>query len=199
MVSVGLGHLIQRGDALVDGDTGTRVGAIGDARSDVLGTIGDLLVKHGIRVRIELSPLLHGLVPCLAFGGILAALEVFEGDVVGSDETCAATHLDTEVREREATLHAHVTYGRAGILYGIARSTRGSHLCHDVEGHVLGGGTLGQGALDVDAHGLGLALQDGLRSEHLRYLTGADTHSDGAYGSVGRGVGVTTHNGHARQ
>ena len=43
----------------------------------------------------------------------------------------------------------------------------------------------GQLALDVDAHRLGLLLQDALRGQHLGHLAGADAHGDGAYGTVG--------------
>ena len=42
------GYLVQGGNALVDGDTCTGVGAIGDARSDVLCTIGNLLDRKSV-------------------------------------------------------------------------------------------------------------------------------------------------------
>ena len=194
-----LGDVFELGDGAVHGDAGAGIGAVGDAGRDVLGPVGHFLVEHGALVRVELLPLLDGLVPFGTLGGVFTTLEIGERRLVGGDDAGARTHLDGQVGQRQTTLHRHGADGAAGIFHSITRGAGGRHPGHDVEGHVLGGGAFGQLALDVDAHRLGLLLQDALRSQHLSHLAGADTHGDGAHGTVRRGVRVAAHDGHAGQ
>ena len=63
-----------------------------------------------------------------------------------------------------------------------------------MEDNVLGSDTLGELALDVDAHVLGLGLGEGLGSEDVLDLGGSDTEGEGAEGTVGRSVRVTADN-----
>ena len=197
--ALGLGNALQLWDASVNGDACTGVSAVGDARLYVLGAVGDLLVEDGVLVAPQQAPLLHGAVPFLALGRILAALQVGKGYFVGSYDARPATHLDTEVRQGEAPLHGEAAYGAARILHHVAGGSAGSHLRHDVQGHVLGRDARLQLALYVDAHALGLALQYALAGQHLSHLAGADAHCQGAYCAVRAGVGVAADNGHARQ
>ena len=197
--TVSFGHFIQGRDTFVNGNACTGIGTISNARCNVFGTISHFLIENGLGIAVKLFPCFHSLVPCFTLGGIFAVLEVGKSDFIRSDKSGTAAHLDTEVRECQTSFHTHVTHGRTGILHRIAGSARSGHLCHDVKGYILGGSTLGQCTFDIDSHGLGLALKDGLRGQYLRYLTGTDTHGDSTYRTMGRGVRVTANNGHTRQ
>ena len=199
LCTVCLGNAFQFGNALVNGNSGTGIGSVSDSGSNVLGTIGHFLVEHSIRVAVKLLPFLNSLVPCLSLGGILTSLQVFKGDFIGSDESGATTHLNGQVGQCETAFHAHVANGGAGIFHSITCGSGSGKLCHDIERHILGCCTLGQGSLHIDAHGLGLALENGLRGQHLSHLTGTDAHGNGAHCTMSRGVRVATHNGHSGQ
>ena len=162
LVTLLFGYALQRGDTFVNSNACPGVGPIGDARGDVLGSIGHLLVEDGIVVAPEFLPFLHGTVPFGTLGGIFASFQIGKSGLVRSYQACPRTHFDGEVRQGQPTLHAHRADGRTGILHGIARGTGRGHLRHDVEGHVLGRGSLGQRAFYVDAHGPGFLLQDAL-------------------------------------
>ena len=50
-----------------------------------------------------------------------------------------------------------------------------------------------QPALEVHAHGLGLALDQGLRRQHMDHLGGADAEGERAHAAMGAGVAVAAH------
>ena len=56
----------------------------------------------------------------------------------------------------------------------------------------------GSVALDLDGHGGGPHLGQGLGGEHVLDLGGADAEGERAEGAVGRGVAVAADDGHAR-
>ena len=153
----------------------------------------------GFGIAIQLSPRRHGSRPRLALGGILTVAEVGKGYVVGGNETCAAAHLYSEVGESQAPFHAHGAYGAAGILHGVARGAGGRQLRNDVESYVLGRHARSESSLDVDAHGLGLLLENALRGQHLSHLTRAYAKGDCSHGAMGRGVRIAADDGHSGQ
>lgn len=67
----------------------------------------------------------------------------------------------------------------------------------DVQDHVLGANARRQRAIDGDREGLGLALQQALRGQHVADFTGADAEGQRAEGAVGGGVAVAADDGHA--
>ena len=71
-------------------------------------------------------------------------------------------------------------------------------LADDGEDQVLGRDSGRQSALDIDGEGLGLALQQALRGEHVAHLGAADAEGEGAEGAVGARVAVAADDGHAR-
>jgi hypothetical protein len=64
-----------------------------------------------------------------------------------------------------------------------------------VEDNVLGGHTGGELAIDLNAHVLASASQEGLGREDVLDFTGSNAESQGAKGTVGGGVAVTANNG----
>ncbi len=80
----------------------------------------------------------------------------------------------------------------------MAGSAGYADLSDDRENQILGGDAGVQPALDIDGHALGLALQQGLRGEHVADFGGADPESEGAEGSMGAGVAVSANYGHSR-
>ena len=187
-LAVLLGDALQRGYTLIDGNACAWVCTISDAGLDVLGLEGDLLVEDSIGVTLQLFPALYSTVPLLTLGSIFTTLQVFEGGFVGSNDASARAHLNGEIGERETTLHAQRSDGATCIFHGIACGTACGHLSHDIEGNVLGCDARLQYTFHVDAHGLGLLLQDTLRGQHLGHLAGADTHGYGAHSSMRAGV-----------
>ncbi len=149
-------------DGLGNADAHAGIGAIGDARFDVGGVECQFLVEDGIRVTLQRLPVGYGLVPVVTLGSILPTLEILEGHVVGGNESATCAHLDGEVAERQAALHAEVTHHLAGIFDEVARGPAGGDLGHQVEGHILGRHTTLELSVDGDTHGLRLLLQDAL-------------------------------------
>ena len=66
-----------------------------------------------------------------------------------------------------------------------------------MEGEVLGGGVVGEGALNGDAHGFGAALGEGLGGEDVFDLAGADAEGEGAEAAMGGGVAIAADEGGA--
>ena len=72
-------------------------------------------------------------------------------------------------------------------------------LADDGEDDVLGGDARRQRAVDLDAHVLGLGLDQRLGREHMLDLGGADAVRERAEGAVGRGVAVAADDRRAGQ
>ncbi len=66
---------------------------------------------------------------------------------------------------------------------------------HDVFGGDAGSGVAG----NLDFHGFGAALFQGLGRQHMLYFRGADAERQRAERAVGGGVGVAADDGHPRQ
>ena len=67
-----------------------------------------------------------------------------------------------------------------------------------MQGHILGAHAGGQLSVHIDAAHLERAEGQGLRSQHIAHLRGADAHGNGAKGSVRGRMGVSAYDGHAR-
>ena len=72
-------------------------------------------------------------------------------------------------------------------------------MCHDVQCHVLCRRSFREFAFDVDSHGLWLCLENALRCQHLCDFACAYSHGDGSHCTMGAGVRVSAHDGHAWQ
>ena len=81
----------------------------------------------------------------------------------------------------------------------MADAAAGADLAEDREDHVLGRDAGLQLAVDGDRHPLRALLGECLRGEDVLDLAGADAERERAEGSVGGGVRVAAHDGHARQ
>ena len=128
-----------------------------------------------------------------------ASLEVGEGGVVGGDEAGFGSRLDRHVAHRHAAFHRQGADGFAAVLDDRADAATGTDEPDDGEDDVLGGHAGGQGAVDVDGHGVRDLLVEGLGGEDVFHLGGADAERQRPEGTVGGGVAVAAHDGHARQ
>ena len=81
----------------------------------------------------------------------------------------------------------------------MAGAARRADLADDGEDDVLGGDARRKRAVDLDAHVLGLGLDQGLGREHMLDLGGADAVGERAERAVGRGVAVAADDCRARQ
>src|SRR5699024_8646404 len=127
-----------------------------------------------------------------------AALEVVEGRLVWGDHAGSGASLDGHVADGHAGFHRQLLDGLATVLNDVPLAAAGADLRDDGEDQVLGGDTRLQLAADLDGHGLEGLQRQGLGGQHVLDLGGADAHGDGAEGTVGGGVGVTTHHRHSR-
>ena len=81
----------------------------------------------------------------------------------------------------------------------MAGAARRADLADDGEDDVLGGHAGRKRAVDLDAHVLGLGLDQRLGREHMLDLGRADAMRERAEGAVGRGVAVAADDRRARQ
>ena len=163
-----------------------------------VGALDDnLRVVLGVGVGSQRLPVRHSLVPRLALGGHGATLEVLEGDLVGGDDTGAGASLDGHVGDGHARLHGQLLDGVTRELNDGAGTARRADDADDVKDEILAGDSLGELALDGDAHVLAGGLEEGLSGEDVLHLGRADAEGKRAKGAVGGGVRVAAHDGGA--
>ena len=196
---VGVLFLVRVGHAGVHAQHHFWRGAPGDLRHDVGGVELDDGVEHGVRIRVQRLPVGRGLVPLHAGGRQGAAFDVFNGLVVHGHQARARTGLDGHIANGHAAFHAHGAEDGARKLDGVARAARRADLADDGQHHVLGCDALGQRAVHLYQHVLGLLGQQSLRGHHVLDLAGADAVRQRAEGAVRGGVRVAAHHRHARQ
>src|SRR5699024_7788873 len=175
-----------------------RVGSPGDERGEAGSVDVDDRVELRALVGAQGLPVLDRVLPVLTFRGVRAALEVVEGRLVWGDHAGSGASLDGHVADGHAGFHRQLLDGLATVLNDVPLAAAGADLRDDGEDQVLGGDTRLQLAADLDGHGLEGLQRQGLGGQHVLDLGGADAHGDGAEGTVGGGVGVTTHHRHSR-
>ena len=126
-----------------------------------------------------------------------AALDIFEGLVVGRDQAGAGAALDRHVADGHAPFHGERFDRLAGIFDDVAGAAGGADLADDGEDDVLGGDAVLQRAVDAHAHVPGLLLDQRLGGEHVLDLARADAVRQRAEGAVGRGVRIAADDGGA--
>mmetsp|Transcript_21506 Transcript_21506/g.62977 ORF Transcript_21506/g.62977 Transcript_21506/m.62977 type:complete len:454 (-) Transcript_21506:323-1684(-) len=181
---VDLGHLALDGHGVLGG------GPPGDGGGDVLRLDDDGLVVLGALVGAEGGPVVHGSIPLFARGAHGPALEIIEGDLVGSDHSGAGAGLDGHVGDGHSRLHGQRFDGGAGEFDGRAGASRGTDEAADVKDNVLGGDALPEFAIDPDEHVLCLGLGEGLCRQHVLHLAGPDPERQRAERPVGGGMTV---------
>lgn len=187
-----------RNDAC-DGDDILRGGTPRDGGDDVLAIKENINVVLGVRVRFEGRPVGDGTVPLGAavLRGKRTPLKVLKGDLIGRDHTSTSTTLNGHVTDRHASLHAELANNRSAELNDGTSTTSSSDNTNNVENNVLAGNTGRELTVDLDTHVLASAGKKGLGCEDVLDLTGSDTESQGAEGTVGGSVGVTADDGGA--
>mmetsp|Transcript_27361 Transcript_27361/g.58773 ORF Transcript_27361/g.58773 Transcript_27361/m.58773 type:complete len:430 (+) Transcript_27361:1081-2370(+) len=141
-----------------------------DRGRDVLCVDDHRGVVHRSVVGGEGPPVLDGLVPILPLGTHGTSLEVFEGGVVGGDDSRAGSGLDGHVGDGHTGLHGEFFDGLSGEFDGSAGSARRADDSADVEDDVLGGYAGFEGAVDADEHVNGFGLGKGLSRQHMLHL-----------------------------
>ena len=129
---------------------------------------------------------------------VLAALQVLERGLVGSDQARLRSGLDRHVAHRHAALHRQRPDGRTPVLDDVADAAARADLAEDREDDVLRRRALGQFAVDGDRHPLRSFLRQRLGGEHVLDLARADAERDRPERAVRGGVRVAAHDGHAR-
>jgi hypothetical protein len=123
------------------------------------------------------------------------SLEVFEGDLVGSNHTGPGASFDGHVANGHAGLHAEASNGGTAELDNSTGTTSSSDDANGMENDILGADTGSQFTIDLYPHVLAPLGDQTLGSEDVLDLTGTNTEGEGSKGTVGRSVAVTTDNG----
>ena len=171
--------------------------APGHDRFDIGGVEVHDVVVLCVLVRSHGFPVGHGLLELVRSGGVLAALDVIKGGLVGIHVAHARPALDGHVAYRHALFHAHGVEDRPAVLVGVANAALYAQFLDDVKRHVLGGDAGFQHAVHVHAAHLQGVHGQALGGQNVPDLGGADAEGQRAEGSVGGGVGVAAGDGHA--
>ena len=145
------------------------------------------------------SPVGLRLIPKLAFGCKGCALHVVQGYIIHSDQTRPCPGLNGHVAQGHTTLHGQAPDGGTRKFNGAARATGGTNLTDNGEGDILGSHTLGEVTVHGHPEVLHFALYQAARGKDVLHFRGANAVGQCPHGAVGRGVGIPTDNGHARQ
>ena len=171
--------------------------AVGDAGLNEARVNLDGCIEFCTRVRLQGFPVRDCSIPGIARRRIRPAFEVIESDLVRRHHAGAGATLDGHVAQGHAAFHVHVSDGAAAVLDDRAGAAVDADLTDDVQDHILGRNARGQRALNVDAEGLGFALQQALAGQHMTDLGGTDTEGQRPECAMGAGVAVAADNGHA--
>ena len=188
----GIGH------PTVDGQHILRAGPPAHHRQNVAGIERHLAIETGLGIGRQTAPARQRAIPILSLGRIRPAVEILERGVVGRDHARTGTRLDRHVAHRQAPFHRQARDGRAGIFDDMAGRPGRADLADDAEHHVLGGDAGMKRALHRNPHGLGFALPQRLRCQHMGNFGGADAEGQGAHRAMRGGVTVAANDGHAR-
>jgi hypothetical protein len=110
--------------------------------------------------------------------------------IVHLEEASLAAGLDGHVGNGEAPLNREVADGRAGKLHGAVERAVHADLADHIEDDVLGAGSFGQLAVDLEADGLG-HLEPGATGRHAHAgVRRANARRERTDAAVGAGVGV---------
>ena len=167
----------------------------GDGGDDVFTLEQDRGVVVSTFVGRQAGPVVDSLLPLCAvgLGRQGAALEVVEGDLIRCDHASTRTRLDGHIAHGHPGFHAEAADDRAAELNHGPRATRRSNHTDDVQDDILARDTGRQFTIDLDAHVLASAGDQGLGREDVLDLAGTDAEGQGTESTMGRGVAVTTH------
>lgn len=134
-----------------------------------------------------------------AFGGVGATLTIGIGFFIGCDQTSARAAFDCHVTDGHAPFHGQVADRFTAVFDHISGAASGAGFADHRHGDVLGRDTGRKFAGDFDLHVFRFLLDQGLRGQNVFDLGCADAVGQRAERTVGRGVAIAAHNGHARQ
>src|SRR5690606_1582197 len=157
------------------------------------------LVENRIVVAVQGAPVFNGLVPGLAFRRERTAFHILDGGVIHRHHTHTGTALDGHVANGHPAFHAQTTDRLTTKLDGVTGTACGTNLADDGQNHILAGHTRAKFAVHLHQHVLHLLLNQALGSQNVLNFRGTDTMGQTAKGTVGRSMGITTHNAHTRQ
>src|SRR5690554_2172205 len=157
------------------------------------------LVENRVVVAVQGTPVFNGLVPGLAFRRERTTFHILNGGVIHRHHTHTGTALDGHVANGHPAFHAQTTDRLTTKLDGVTSAASGADLTNDSQNHILAGHTRAKFAVHLHQHVLHLLLNQALGSQNVLNFRGTDTMGQTAKGTVGRSMGITTHNAHTRQ
>src|SRR5690554_3509809 len=157
------------------------------------------LVENRVVVAAQGTPVFNGLVPGLAFRRERTTFHILNGGVIHRHHTHTGAALDGHVADGHPTFHAQTTYRLTTKLDGVTGTASGADLTNDGQNHILAGHTRAKLAVHLHQHVLHLLLNQALGGQNMLNFRGTDTVGQATKGAVGGGMGITTHNTHARQ
>src|SRR5690554_2163565 len=157
------------------------------------------LVENRVVVAVQGAPVFNGLVPGLAFWRERTTFHILNGGVIHRHHTHTGTALDGHIADSHPAFHAQTTDRLTTKLDGVTGTACGTNLADDGQNHILAGHTRAKLAVHLHQHVLHLLLNQTLGGQNMLNFRGTDTVGQATKGAVGGGMGITTHNAHARQ
>ncbi|KAI6769142.1 hypothetical protein HG531_010246 [Fusarium graminearum] len=126
-------------NAARDGYDVFRTGSPGKSRNNILSINEDIDIILGTGIRLEGLPVGNSVVPSLRaiLGGQGATLEIFKGDLIGSDHTSTGATLNGHVADGHASLHAQAADNRTTELNNSTSTSSSTNLTDGMENNVL--------------------------------------------------------------
>src|SRR5205823_4643091 len=150
-----------------NGNDHARIRSPGNKRSQLRRVDVDYLVIVRSGIGGQGAPMRDSSIPIFALRSVAAALYVSEGRLIGSDHAGASASFDAHIADGHAAFHRKRADGFAGIFDNMRSSAVGADLADDPKNQVLCRNAFCELAIDLDQHGLWLALREGLRSKYV--------------------------------
>src|SRR5690554_601675 len=156
-------------------------------------------VEYRIIVAVQRAPVFNGLIPGFAFRRERTTFHVVDGGVIHRHHTHTGTALNGHVADGHTAFHAQATDCLTTKLDGVTGTACGTDLADDGQDHILASHACAKFAVHLHQHVLHLFLNQALGSQNVLNFRGTDTVGQATKGAVSRGMGIPTHNAHARQ
>ena len=180
-----------------DGKTHAGVGAVGNHGLKGRNVYFYRLIKFCTWIRRQALPCFDSVIPGLSLGGELPACQIFKGGAVGGNHTGACTSLDRHIAQGHTPFHVQGSDCRTAVLKDMTGAAANTDSGDQSQDHVFRGNPFSQLPIEADLVSFRHCLEQALRGEHMSHLAGPDAKSQGTEGSMGRGVAVPAHDGHA--
>src|SRR5690554_2100251 len=157
------------------------------------------LVKHGIGIAVQSSPVLDRSIPLLTYRREWTPFYVVNGFIIYGNHTYPGTRLNRHIADCHSAFQAQVANNFATKLDGTPIGSGGANLANYRKHNIFGGYARAKFAVHSDQHVFHFLLDKATGSQYMLNFRRADTMSKTTKSAVRRGMGITTNNTHSRK